>query len=74
MEFPIRLLESGPAAGAFAAGYFGKLTGHEHVTYPPLNTLKRIAGDLWIVDGPAIPFGPSIFKNEPHAPDAGSLS
>ena len=31
MEFPIRLLESGPAAGAFAAGYFGKLTGDDHV-------------------------------------------
>lgn len=31
MEFPIRLLESGPAAGAFAAGYFGKLAGHDHV-------------------------------------------
>ncbi len=31
MEFPIRLLESGPAAGAFAAGYFGQLTGHDHV-------------------------------------------
>jgi N-methylhydantoinase A/oxoprolinase/acetone carboxylase beta subunit len=31
MEFPIRLLESGPAAGAFAAGYFGRLAGHEHV-------------------------------------------
>lgn len=31
MEFPIRLLESGPAAGAFAAGYFGKLAGYDHV-------------------------------------------
>ena len=31
MEFPIRLLESGPAAGAFAAGYFGKLAGHNRV-------------------------------------------
>ncbi len=31
MEFPIRLLESGPAAGAFAAGYFGTLAGHDHV-------------------------------------------
>jgi N-methylhydantoinase A/oxoprolinase/acetone carboxylase beta subunit len=31
MEFPIRLLESGPAAGAFAAGYFGRLAGHDHV-------------------------------------------
>ena len=31
MEFPIRLLESGPAAGAFAAGYFGRLAGHEHL-------------------------------------------
>lgn len=31
MEFPIRMLESGPAAGAFAAGYFGELAGHDHV-------------------------------------------
>ncbi len=27
MEFPIRLLESGPAAGAFAAGFYGALVG-----------------------------------------------
>lgn len=31
MEFPIRLLESGPAAGAFAAGFFGNLAGHAKV-------------------------------------------
>ncbi len=31
MEFPIRLLESGPAAGAFAASFYGKVTGHDHV-------------------------------------------
>lgn len=31
MEFPIRLLESGPAAGAFAASFFGRLAGHENV-------------------------------------------
>lgn len=31
MEVPIRLLESGPAAGAFAAGYYGALARHEHV-------------------------------------------
>lgn len=28
------------------------------VTYPPLNTLKAVAKDIWIVDGPAIRFGP----------------
>ncbi|CAN5474397.1 DUF4336 domain-containing protein [soil metagenome] len=27
-------------------------------TYPPLNTLKPVAKDLWIVDGPVIKFGP----------------
>jgi N-methylhydantoinase A/oxoprolinase/acetone carboxylase beta subunit len=27
MEFPIRLLESGPAAGGFAAGFYGELVG-----------------------------------------------
>jgi hypothetical protein len=26
-------------------------------TYPPLDTLKRVADDLWIVDGPIIRFG-----------------
>jgi hypothetical protein len=27
-------------------------------TYPPLNTLKPVTGNLWIVDGPVIRFGP----------------
>ncbi len=26
-------------------------------TYPPLHTLKRVAEDVWIIDGPAIRFG-----------------
>lgn len=30
---------------------------NEQVTYPPLNTLKRLAENLWIVDGPVIRFG-----------------
>jgi hypothetical protein len=33
------------------------VTRHDHVTYPPLNTLKPVAQDIWIVDGPAIEFG-----------------
>lgn len=32
------------------------------VTYPPLDTLKPVAEDLWIVDGPAIRFGAAGFK------------
>ena len=28
-----------------------------YATYPPLNTLKRVADGLWIVDGPIIRFG-----------------
>ena len=28
-----------------------------YVTYAPLNTLKRVANNVWIVDGPAIRFG-----------------
>jgi hypothetical protein len=28
-----------------------------HATYPPLNILKPVADDLWIVDGPEIRFG-----------------
>lgn len=36
---------------------------HEHgITYAPINTLKHIADDVWIVDGPAIRFGPSGLK------------
>uniref|UniRef100_A0A831X8S2 Hydantoinase/oxoprolinase family protein n=1 Tax=Thermorudis peleae TaxID=1382356 RepID=A0A831X8S2_9BACT len=31
MDFPVRLLESGPAAGAFAASFYGRLAGHEDV-------------------------------------------
>jgi N-methylhydantoinase A len=30
-DFPIRLIESGPAAGAMAASYYGLLTGTEHL-------------------------------------------
>ena len=35
---------------------------HDHVTYPPLDTLKPIANDVWIVDGPAIRFGMPFAK------------
>ncbi|MGY3616899.1 DUF4336 domain-containing protein [Bradyrhizobium sp. USDA 10063] len=36
---------------------------HEnHLAYPPLNTLKQVAGDVWIIDGPVIQFGPSWLK------------
>jgi hypothetical protein len=31
-------------------------------TYPPLNTLKRVADNVWIVDGPIIRFGPPLLK------------
>lgn len=31
MAFPIRLLESGPAAGAFTASFYGSLCGHRNV-------------------------------------------
>lgn len=31
MDFPIRLLESGPAAGAFAASFYGKTAGKDQV-------------------------------------------
>ncbi|BCH33916.1 hypothetical protein MesoLjLc_58460 [Mesorhizobium sp. L-8-10] len=34
----------------------------DHVVYPPLNTLKPVAQDIWIVDGPAIRFGPPMLK------------
>ena len=31
-------------------------------TYPPLNRLKRLCEDLWIVDGPLIPYGLPLLK------------
>jgi hypothetical protein len=31
-------------------------------TYAPLNTLKPVADNIWLVDGPAIRFGPGCFK------------
>ncbi len=34
----------------------------ETATYPPLNTLKPVTENLWIVDGPTIPFGPPGLK------------
>ena len=30
--------------------------------YPPLDTLKRVADDVWLVDGPLIRFGPPLIK------------
>ena len=35
---------------------------HVDATYPPLNTLKPIADDVWIVDGPLIRFGPPLLR------------
>jgi hypothetical protein len=32
------------------------------LTYPPLNTPKPVADDVWIVDGPVIRFGPRWFS------------
>ena len=31
-------------------------------TYPPLNTLKPVAENVWLVDGPLIHFGPPLLK------------
>ncbi|MGQ4659154.1 DUF4336 domain-containing protein [Lysobacter sp. F6437] len=33
------------------------MTREPAATYPPLNTLKPVADDVWIVDGPTIEFG-----------------
>lgn len=38
------------------------MSGTDHIVYPPLNTLKPIARELWIVDGPAIRFGAPLVK------------
>lgn len=31
----------------------------QHITYSPINTLKRVADCVWVVDGPIFKFGPS---------------
>lgn len=33
------------------------IVSHDPLTYPPLDTPKRVAPDVWIVDGPCIAFG-----------------
>ena len=33
------------------------MADREDATYPPLDALKPVADDLWIVDGPIIRFG-----------------
>jgi hypothetical protein len=33
-----------------------------HLTYPPLNTLKPVADEIWIIDGPLIRFGAAGLK------------
>jgi Domain of unknown function (DUF4336) len=38
-------------------GLAGKDSGVAEQTYPPLNTLKPVAQDVWVVDGPLIRFG-----------------
>ena len=38
------------------------MTESDRQTYPPLNTLKPVAGDIWIVDGPLIEFGPPLLR------------
>jgi hypothetical protein len=35
---------------------------HDRMTYPPLDTLKPVAPDVWIVDGQTIRFGPPLFR------------
>lgn len=36
--------------------------GGAQATYPPLDTLKPVADDVWIVDGPLIRFGPPLLR------------
>ena len=35
----------------------GTMPNDESATYPPINTLKRVADNVWTVDGPVIRFG-----------------
>jgi hypothetical protein len=38
------------------------MDNHSRGAYPPLNTLKHVADDVWIVDGPIIRFGMKWLK------------
>jgi hypothetical protein len=38
------------------------MPSEDQLTYPPLNTLKRVTEDVWIIDGPPIEFGVGFFK------------
>jgi hypothetical protein len=40
----------------------GRIMESDHLTYPPLDTLKNVADGVWIVDGPAIRFGPPLLR------------
>lgn len=37
-----------------------------HGTYPPLDMLKPVADDIWVVDGPLIGFGPKLMGWAPE--------
>jgi len=38
------------------------MTKRDRQTYSPLNTLKAVAHEVWIVDGPLIEFGPPLLR------------
>ena len=38
------------------------MTEPDRQTYPPLNTLKPVTDDVWIVDGPLIEFRPPLLR------------
>lgn len=38
------------------------MSNHQHLTYPPLNTLKPVAPQVWVADGPVIEFGFFLLK------------
>jgi N-methylhydantoinase A len=54
-ETPVQLIESGPAAGALIAAFFGRLTGHEHLLALDMG---GTTAKLCLVDGgqPAITY------------------
>jgi hypothetical protein len=50
------------ASGARVVAHRFRRVAEVTGAYPPLNTLKPIVDDLWIVDGPLIRFGPKWLK------------
>src|SRR3546814_11828904 len=49
--------KEGQQSGLVSKGFKRNKSALADLTYPPLNVLKPVCRDIWIVDGPLIGFG-----------------